>query len=318
MLAFARKQTIAPRVLDLNETVEGMLKMLRRLIGEDIDRAWLLACGVVAVPDLHPAQIDQILANLCVNALDAIAYVGKVTIETGMVTFDEAYCSEHATFIPGDFVLLAVSDDGCGMERQVLDKLLSLFSPPRRWGKARDWDWPLVYGIVMQNTGFINVYSEPGQGARASRFTSLAMWATRGQRVWPEIAPHIPSGQGETVLVVEDEAAILKLIETMLEKLGYTVLAAARPGEALQLAEAQSRSIDLLITDVIMPEMNGRDLAQRMVALYPDIKLLFMSGYTANVIAHHGVLDQGVQFVQKPVSRKDLAQKIRRILEIGD
>ncbi len=163
MLAFARKQTIAPKVLDLNETVEGMLKMLRRLIGEDIDLAWLPGKDLWPVK-MDPSQIDQILANLCVNARDAIADVGKITIETGIVTFDEAYCADHAGFVPGEYVLLAVSDDGCGMDKETMDKMFEPFFTTKEVGKGTGLGLATVYGIVKQNNGFINVYSEPGKG----------------------------------------------------------------------------------------------------------------------------------------------------------
>jgi PAS domain S-box-containing protein len=312
LLAFARKQTIAPKVLDLNETVEGMLKMLRRLIGEDIDLAWWPGAEIWSVR-MDPAQIDQILANLCVNARDAIADVGKITIETGKTTFDEAYCAEHPGFISGDFVLLAVSDNGCGMDQETLNKLFEPFFTTKEVDKGTGLGLATVYGIVKQNNGFINVYSELGQG------TSVKVYLPRHE-VAPERmykkAPSLSDAQGsETILVVEDELAILRMTQIMLERLGYTVLTAVTPGEAMELAREHSGEIDLLLTDVVMPEMNGRDLAKNLLSLYPNLKRLFMSGYTANVIAHHGVLDEGVQFIQKPFSKQDLAIKVREVLD---
>jgi PAS domain S-box-containing protein len=311
LLAFARKQIVAPRVLDLNDTVAGMLKMLRRLIGEDIDLAWMP--GAVLWPvKIDPAQIDQILANLCVNARDAIAGVGKVTIETQNVVFDEAFCARHPGFSPGEFMLLAVSDDGCGMSREVLDNLFEPFFTTKEVGAGTGLGLATVYGIVKQNGGFINVYSEPGQGSvfkiYLPRFTGEPMppGATPGEE--------IPCGAGEAILLVEDEPTILNLARSMLERLGYRVLTADTPREALQLAASRRGAIDLLMTDVVMPEMNGRDLARRLLATHPGLKLLFMSGYTANVIAHHGVLDEGVEFIQKPFSKKDLAVKVRQVL----
>lgn len=311
LLAFARKQTIAPQVLDLNETVEGILKMLRRLIGEDISLSWLPGKEVWPVR-MDPSQIDQILANLCVNARDAISGVGKITIETGTVTFDEAYCADHAGFIPGDFVLLAVSDNGCGMDRNTLENLFEPFFTTKEMGKGTGLGLATVYGIVKQNNSFINVYSEPGQGTTFRIY--LTRYAGSSRHVETESTLLIPSGHGNTVLIVEDEVAILKLSRTMLERLGYTVLAAATPDEAMRMAEEHAGQIDLLMTDVVMPQMNGRDLARRLMELYPDLKLLFMSGYTANVIAHHGVLDEGVQFIQKPFSMRDIAIKVRQAL----
>jgi two-component system, cell cycle sensor histidine kinase and response regulator CckA len=305
LLAFARKQTIAPKVIDLNETIEGMVKMLRRLIGEDIDLAWLP--GTVIWPvRMDPSQIDQVLANLCVNARDAIAGVGKLTIETGTTTFDTAYCADHAGSTPGNYVLLTVSDDGCGMDRQTLDKLFEPFFTTKDVGKGTGLGLATVYGIVKQNQGFINVYSEPGQGT-TFRIYFPAHETVKTQTV-PEQIAAIPRAQGkETILLVEDEPTILQMTTLMLERLGYTVLAANTPGEALDLARQHAGGINLLMTDVVMPEMNGRDLATNLQSFNPSLRSLFMSGYTANVIAHHGVLDEGVHFLQKPFSKKDLA-----------
>lgn len=312
LLAFARQQTIAPIVLDLNDTVESMLKMLRRLIGEDIDLAWLPGADVWPVK-IDPAQVDQILANLCVNARDAIAGVGKVTIETKNSSFDEAYCADHKGFAPGEYVLLAVSDDGRGIAPETLDKIFEPFFTTKGLGKGTGLGLATVYGIVKQNNGFINVYSEPENG------TTIKIYLPRhtGQTVaaHPEIAEESPSSRGETVLLVEDDGSILKLGRTILESLGYTVLTAATPGEAMHLAKKHAGEIHLLVTDVVMPEMNGRDLANQLQSLCPDLKVLFMSGYTANVIAHRGVLEEGVCFMPKPFSQKDLAVKVREALD---
>jgi PAS domain S-box-containing protein len=312
LLAFARQQTIAPRLLDLNETVENTLKMLRRLIGEDIDLLWQPAAALWAV-NMDPTQIDQILANLCVNARDAIADVGKVTIETGKTTFDKAYCADHAGFVPGDFVLLAVSDDGCGMDKATLDKLFEPFFTTKGVGKGTGLGLATVYGIVKQNEGFVNVYSEPGKGSTFRIYLPRHMGEALADHL--RGVEEIPAGHGETVLVVEDDPAVLKLAERFLTDLGYRVLPAGAPAAALQLAEAHRDTIALLITDVVMPGMNGRDLASQLHTPYPELKTLFMSGYTANVIAHRGVLDEGVNFIQKPFSKKDLASKVKAALD---
>jgi two-component system sensor histidine kinase EvgS len=312
LLAFARKQTIRPKVIDLNETVEGMLKMLRRLIGEDIDLSWRPGTGRMPV-FMDPSQVDQLLANLCVNARDAIGGVGKLTIGTGRVRFDEAYCADHAGFIPGDFILLAVSDDGCGMDKDTLANIFEPFFTTKSVGEGTGLGLATVYGIVKQNEGFINVYSEPGEGATFKIYLPL-----RGKEEGPAKAPEtaeIPAGRGETVLIVEDETSILELVQMVLERLGYHVLAASTPGKAMALAEEHGGAVDLLITDVVMPEMNGRELAETMQTHYPKLKVLFMSGYTANVIAHRGVLEEGVNFIQKPVSNRELAVKAREVLE---
>ena len=308
LLAFARQQTIAPRILDLNETVEGMLKMLRRLIGEDVVLRW------VPTPDLwpirmDPTQVDQLLANLCVNARDAIAGVGKITIETGRATFDQAYCAGRSGVMPGDFVLLAVSDNGSGIERDLLDKIFEPFFTTKDVGRGTGLGLATVYGIVKQNEGFINVYSEPGVGTTFRIYLPRQIGTVEDK---PEIEAitAMPTGQGQTVLVVEDEEAMLTLNRSMLEYLGYTVLTAGTPGEALRLAKAHCASIELLVVDVIMPEMNGRELSKEIETLCPRVKTLFTSGYTANVIAHRAVLDKGVRFMTKPFSTGELARKV--------
>lgn len=311
LLAFARKQIISPKVLDFNDTVEGMLKMLRRLIGEDIDLEWHPQARLWPV-NMDPTQLDQILANLCVNARDAIADVGKITIETENITFDADYCEHHAGFIPGDFVMLAVSDNGCGMDAETLDNLFEPFFTTKEIGKGTGLGLATIYGIVKQNNGFINVYSEPGQGTTCKIY--LPRHAGEIEETVSESAAELLFGMGEIILLVEDELKIIKMGKMMLEKLGYQVLTAETPGRAMELAREHAGKIHLLMTDVVMPDMNGRDLAQKLQALYPDLKVLFMSGYTANVIAHHGVLDEGVSFIQKPFSRKELAKKVREAL----
>jgi len=312
LLAFARKQTISPRQLDLNDTVESMLNMLRRLIGEDIDLVWQPTAYLWPVK-MDPSQIDQILANLCINARDAISGVGKLTIETGRKTFDEEYCNEHAGFIPGDFVLLAVSDNGCGMDKDTLDNLFEPFYTTKEVGKGTGLGLATIYGIVKQNNGFINVYSEPGQGSTFKLYLPRLVADEDINKVVPERKAAV--GGSETILLVEDEASILRMTRLMLERKGYTVLSADTPATALEKAKNHSGSVELLMTDVVMPEMNGRDLAAKVTELYPDIKFLFMSGYTANVIAHQGVLDDGVAFIQKPFSMADMTEKVREVLD---
>ena len=313
LLAFARKQTVTPSVLDINETVEGMLKMLRRLIGEDIDLAWLPGSGVWSVK-VDPSQIDQILANLCVNARDAIEGVGKITMETENVNFDETYWAGHPGFTTGEYVLLTVSDNGCGMDKETLDMLFEPFFTTKEMGNT-GLGLATVYGIVKQNNGFINVYSEPGHGTSFKIY--LPRHAAKTTQMQKE-GPAKPAKRGhETILLVEDEPAILKMTTKILERQGYTVLAASTPSEAIRRTEAHPGEIHLLLTDVVMPEMNGRDLAKNLLSFYPNLKRLFMSGYTANVIACHGVLDEGVNFLQKPFAMQDLAAKVREALDSG-
>ncbi|MGC8492898.1 MAG: PAS domain S-box protein [Syntrophobacteraceae bacterium] len=312
LLAFARKQTISPVVLDLNETVEGMLKMLRRLIGENIDLAWFPKAGLAPVK-MDPSQIDQILANLCVNARDAITGVGNVTIETDMVCFDEAYCAGHEGFFPGKFVLLAVSDSGCGMDRETLQSIFEPFFTTKEVNKGTGLGLSTVYGIVKQNGGFVNVYSESGSGTTFKIYLPCAREEISQEEGLRE--KQRESRGTETILLVEDEQSILKLGKTILEQHGYTVLTARDPAEALELVKSLASPINLLITDVIMPEMSGKDLHERLRRDNPHLPCIFMSGYTANVIAHNGVLDQGVNFLQKPFSVHTLTEKVRSVLD---
>jgi two-component system cell cycle sensor histidine kinase/response regulator CckA len=312
LLAFARRQTITPQMLDLNETVEGILKMLRRLIGEDIDLVWHPDSGLWPIK-MDPSQVEQILANLCVNARDAIQGVGNITIETGNVHLDEAYCEEHTGFKVGHFAMLAISDDGCGMEPDTLDKVFEPFFTTKEVGRGTGLGLATVYGVVKQNNGFINVYSEKGKG------TTFRIYFPRHQGATIEIPKEdeeeLLLGHGESVLVVEDEDAVLELTHNMLDDLGYNVLSAGSPDEALHLAEKHDGKIDLLITDVIMPGMNGKDVADRIRQARPGIKLLYMSGYTANVIANRSMLNPGVHLLSKPFSIQQLSVKVRRALE---
>ena len=312
LLAFSRRQTISPMVLNLNETVESMLKMLRQLIGEDIDLTWLPGTDVWPVR-MDPVQVNQILANLCVNARDAIEGVGKITIETEKVSIDDAYCGNHPGFSPGDYVSMTVSDNGCGMDQETLSSIFEPFFTTKEMQRGTGLGLATTYGIVKQNKGFINVYSEPGQGTTFKIFLPRHLGMIKEVKLEPsgEILP----GHGETILLVEDEPEIMKMAETMLGKLNYQVLAANTPGEAILLAGEQAGAIDLLLTDLVMPEMNGRNLSEKLQSLYPGFKTLFMSGYTANVVAHHGILEEGINFIQKPFSMKGLSSKIREVLD---
>ena len=300
-----------PKILDINATVEGLLKMLRRLIGEDIQLVWAPAAIIWPVK-IDPTQIDQVLANLCVNARDAIRGTGKLTIETVNVTIDTAYCEDRFDCEAGDYVMLAVSDDGCGMERELMEHIFEPFFTTKAIGEGTGLGLATVYGIVRQNGGFVNVYSETGQG------TTFKIYLPRYGGCAPDETAEMPVITGTstslTVLLVEDEPSLLELNERMLSRLGYTVLAATTPSRALELVKAHQGTIDLLLTDVVMPEMNGRELAAQVRELAPAVKRLFMSGYTANVIAHHGVLDEGIFFLQKPFTQKDLASKIAEVM----
>lgn len=313
LLAFARKQTIEPVVMDLNKTVASMISMLKRLIGEDIDFSWLPNPNAWLIK-ADPSQIDQILANLCVNARDAVLGVGKITIETGNRIFDREYCAMNSEFLEGEYVLLAVSDNGHGMDKETIAKLFEPFFTTKELGKGTGLGLATVYGIVKQNKGFINVYSEVGKGTRFSIYLPRYAGSTKQRNT--DTNAEAAAGK-ETVLLVEDEPPLLKMTSLMLERLGYKVLTADSPQKGVQVVESYKGTIDLLITDVIMPEMNGRELADKLTRHCPSMKCLFISGYTANVIAHHGVLEAGVYFIQKPFSVSDFAAIIRTVLDNG-
>jgi PAS domain S-box-containing protein len=312
LLAFARKQTISPKILDINRTVEGMLNLLRQLIGEDIKLAWKPGAGMLPVR-LDPSQVDQILANLCVNARDAIAGVGTVTVETGSIVVDAAYCATHPESLPGAYVFLAVSDDGCGMDKQTLALVFEPFFTTKGVGKGTGLGLATVYGIVKQNNGFVHVASEPGQG---STFT-IHLPQTEAASVATTVnsQAELPRGRGETILLVDDEKSVRVTCGQFLKFLNYIVLTAATPGEALNMIDRHPGDIHALLTDVVMPEMDGGQLAKRIAAVKPGIKVLFMSGYTPDVVAERSLLGAGEHFITKPFTRDDLAYKMREILQ---
>jgi PAS domain S-box-containing protein len=312
LLAFARKQTVSPKILNLNDSVTGLLKMLMRLIGENIKLVWMPGLTLWRVK-IDPSQIDQIFANLCVNARDAINGVGKVTIATENTTIDESFCADHPGFTCGEYVALVVSDTGCGMRKEVLDRLFEPFFTTKDLGRGTGLGLATVYGIVKQNEGFVFVESEPDKGATFKIYLPRTLEKVTHPTI--ESQADLPKGRGEMVLLVEDEPVILDAAQTMLERLGYKVLIAGAMDEAFRQAQAHVAEIRLLITDVIMPEMNGRDMAKKIGDIRPGLKCLFISGYTADVIAQKGLLDEGVNFLQKPFSMKSLATKVRMVLD---
>ncbi len=312
LLAFARRQTAAPKVIDVNDSIGGMLKMLRRMIGEDIDLAWIPGWNVGSIR-IDPSQLTQILANLCVNARDAIDGNGKVTIETLDIELDGQYCALHTDATPGRYMMLGVTDSGCGMSKDIVGNIFEPFFTTKETGKGTGLGLSTVYGIVKQNGGHIGVYSEPGVG------TSFKIYLPR---LSDQVDPLPEPGAGaadtagnsrRTILLVEDEPGVLKVGKRLLERLGFIVLPAGSPTEAMRLADQHAGHIDLLLTDVVMPEMNGRELAELLSGRCPGMRLMFMSGYTANVVARHGVLDGDVLLVEKPITEKDLAAKIREV-----
>lgn len=312
LLAFARKQSIEPKALDINAVIEKMLNMLRRLIGEDIDVIWHPGRRLSPVK-IDPSQFEQILANLCVNARDAIGGVGKIIIETQMESIDEANRSDSAGDGSTEFVKLSVSDDGCGMDKETLKNIFEPFFTTKGVAQGTGLGLATVYGIVRQNNGVIEVDSEPGGGSTFNVY--LPQHIGDVDAMSHDVVPEIPLGEGEVVLLVEDEPAVSEMCQTIFEKLGYRVLSADTPEKALHMADEHQGEIDLLVTDVVMPGMNGHELTQQIKSLYPDIKALYMSGYTADVIANRGVLEKEVQFIQKPFSVKDLAIKVKKTLK---
>jgi nitrogen-specific signal transduction histidine kinase/CheY-like chemotaxis protein len=311
LLAFARKQIIAPRILDLNNAMSGMLKLLGRLIGEDIQMILMPGANLPLVK-LDPTQIDQILTNLCINARDAIAGIGTITVTTASGKLDQAFCDDHVGAVPGAYVLLTVSDNGCGMTKDVLGMIFEPFFTTKEVGKGTGLGLATVYGIVKQNNGFIYATSEPGKGTTFKIY--LPAIATETVATTVTNKAEVPKGRGETILFVEDEKSLRVTCGTFLDALGYKVLLAETPGEALKRVAGHPGDIHVLLTDVVMPGMDGRQLAKRISAVKPSVKVLFMSGYTSNEITQRGILEDGVQFLSKPFSRDDLARKLHEVL----
>ncbi|MDX9720467.1 MAG: response regulator [Myxococcota bacterium] len=310
LLAFARRQTAEPRVLDLNATVEGTLSMLRRLIGEDVQISWEPSTQLPPVY-IDPSQIDQVLTNLCLNARDAIQAQGRISIRSRREQLERP----EGELPAGSFVVLGVTDDGHGMGPETLSQLFEPFFTTKEQGKGTGLGLSMIYGIARQNGGTIRVSSRLGEGS----VFDVYLPAYSGERTPDAELGHSPpltlQSQGETVLLVEDEPSILKLACRVLSRQGYQVLAASTPEQALALAQAHQGKLDLLLTDVIMPEMNGRELATRLQARYPGLRKLFMSGYTQEIIGHQGILEEGVHFLNKPFSPEELEAKVREALE---
>jgi two-component system cell cycle sensor histidine kinase/response regulator CckA len=313
LLAFSRQQVLQPRVLDLNELLAGMERLLPRILGEHIAIGFHKAPGLPLVK-ADPSQLDQVLMNLVINARDAMPDGGKLTVETASVELDEHYAREHLDARPGRHVMLAVSDTGVGMDKATLARVFEPFFTTKETGRGTGLGLSTVFGIVKQSGGSIWVYSEPGQGTTFKVYLPAVAGAADAPR------PALPAGDlrgHETVLLVEDEEQVRVLASHLLRRLGYTVLEARRAGDALAIAADHVGDIDLLLTDVIMPEMGGRVLAERVQAERPEIRVLFMSGYTDDAIVHHGVLDAGMKFLQKPLTPDSLARRVREVLSGG-
>ena len=313
ILAFSRQQMLELRVIDLNEVIEEFTKMLRRLIGENIELRKALSSSLHLIT-ADRGQIEQVLLNLAVNARDAMPGGGRLTIETANVTLDEAYVEKYANDLtPGRYVMLAVSDTGKGMDAETQRHIFDPFYTTKKNSKGTGLGLSTVFGIVKQHQGNIWVYSEPDKGTTFKIYLPRSKEATQTSA---SITRETPSSMGgtETILVVEDEDIVRRLVCETLAAHGYDVIESQTPGKCLQLASGKDK-IHLLLTDVVMPEMNGRKLYQELVVIHPDCKALYMSGYTDNVIHHHNILDEGVYFLQKPFTIHNLLRKVREVLE---
>jgi two-component system, cell cycle sensor histidine kinase and response regulator CckA len=311
LLAFSRKQVLQPKTLDLNSIVVNLDKLLRRLMDDNIEMTTAVQENVGQVK-ADPAQIEQVIMNLVVNARDAMPQGGRILIETANVDLDSAYADDHATVKPGRYVMLAVSDTGVGMDRETVAHIFEPFYTTKESGRGTGLGLSTVYGIVKQSGGYIWVYSEPAKGS------TFKVYLPRIEEPAEEMATpqlQLNSQRGsETILLVEDEEAVRDLIQTVLSEQGYDVIPSRDPQHALQIAETFTHEIHLLLTDVVMPGMGGRELATRVSTCRRGIRVLFMSGYTDNVITSGGMLEKGITFLQKPFSPAQLVQKVRDVL----
>jgi CheY-like chemotaxis protein len=312
LLAFSRKQVLSPRVVNLNDIMLNLDSLLRRLIGEDIEVLTVPANDLGSVK-ADPGQIEQVIMNLALNARDAMPHGGKLTLETANAQLDEAFAREHEFVEPGRYVMLAVSDTGHGMSVETQTRIFEPFFTTKEVGKGTGLGLSMVYGIVKQSGGYIWVYSEPDRG------TMLKIYLPRvDQPTEVKGAEHRPRSvqRGtEMILLVEDDAQLRQLSASVLTHCGYKILVAGTPEEGLEIFKANHSDIRLLITDVIMPRMNGRQLAEQIVQISPDVRVLYISGYTNNAIVHYGVLDSGLWFLPKPFTLSALMAKVREVLD---
>ncbi|HEX6629176.1 MAG TPA: PAS domain S-box protein [Gemmatimonadaceae bacterium] len=315
LLAFSRKQILQPRVLDLNSVVNSVEPMLRRLIGEDITIASSCAARGYIVAD--PGQLEQILVNLVVNARDAMPEGGTISIETGNVELDETYTSEHAPVIPGRYVMLAVGDNGIGMNRDIREHAFDPFFTTKEAGKGTGLGLATVYGIVKQSGGYVWIYSEPGLGTTLKLYFPEVSSATAFKTEEYKVAPKEGARGSETILLVEDEEAVRGLAARILQKQGYRVISAQHGREAMDIATKEEGRIDLVLTDIVMPGMNGRGLVERLAGIRPRIKSLYMSGYTDDDIVRRGFVEPSKSFLQKPFTSEALLRTVRKVLDEG-
>jgi PAS domain S-box-containing protein len=314
LLAFSRREIVEPKVLDLNDLIGELSKMLRRLLGEDVEL--LTALGEDLWPVYaDPTQVEQVIVNLAVNARDAMPTGGTLTLETGNVVLDAAYAAHHLEVEPGEYVMLAVSDTGVGMNDEVKAHLFEPFFTTKEKGKGTGLGLSTVFGIVKQNGGHVWVYSEPGQGTSFKIYLPRVGKATQAASDRPTSGATSPLRGSETLLLVEDETEVRELVKNILTAQGYQVLVAQDGVEALQVAGEYKEPIHLLLTDVVMPRMSGRELADQLRARHPQVRVLYMSGYTDNAIVHHGVLEAGIAFLPKPLTEDRLLREVRAVLD---
>ena len=313
LLAFSRKQIIQPKILDLNELLTNIEKMLGRLIGEDVETLMILESALWQV-EVDPGQIEQVIMNLAINARDAMPKGGKLTLETTNANPDKNYFCEHGIKDqPGSYVVISVSDTGIGMDKETREHIFEPFFTTKETGKGTGLGLSTVYGIVKQNNGFIWVYSEPGQG---STFKVYLPKVKGDAEVKKKEGTSVGELDGsETLLIIEDDDSLRKFTRTVLKRWGYKVLEAENGEDALRISKEHDGQIDLMITDVVMPKMGGREAAKRLQPLYPRMKVIYMSGYTDNAIVRHGVLEPGLNFLEKPFTPKGLALKVREAIE---
>ncbi len=314
LLAFARKQAVVPRILDLNETVEGMLKMLRRLLGEPVSLEWCPG-GDLGPIRMDPSQIDQILVNLCVNARDAFGDRGTIAIRTASLELDEVACAGRDEVVPGAYVRLSVTDNGCGMDPETLLHIFEPFFTTKGVGEGTGLGLATVHGVVRQNKGFIEVQSERGKGTTFDIY--LPQHAPQAEvEVARKDEKPMPLGSA-TILLVDDEPSILNMVKSLLERQGYHVLATDHPHEAIEIGKTHPGPIDLLMTDMMMPDMSGRDLFRALPVRHPPLKCLYMSGHSDEMLIRQGILDAGSDFIQKPFTMKGLSSKVTELLNEG-